>query len=75
MRLSEKRKQMVLTGGIEGNIFFDNHIIIGGIKLLQQMLSGILLQPAVNLMAHTRNPRRRLQQPFPVHIFSDTFQK
>ena len=53
MSFSVEGQQMMFAGGIKGDIFFQNDIVIGSVKLFGQMHTGILIEPAVDLLAHS----------------------
>ena len=65
---------MVLAEGIEVNVLLQYHIVILHVKPLFQMLSRIVGVAAGQLLIHSGNAFRRLQQAFPFRIFSDSLQ-
>ena len=75
MRLPVEWKDMMLAGGVKGNVLLDHHPAAFHVKSLCQVGGCILIHPAVQFFAHPRDPLRRFPEPFPRYILADPFQE
>lgn len=65
MNLAEEGQEMMLADGVEGHIFYEDHLVLVGCGIDFKYLAWIASQPGEDLRQHPRHRLRGMLQPCP----------